>query len=63
MHGIRGEAAPTVEGIEVQPKHTGILAPASRGSGAAKAPVQRLTCLSLLPPARPGTGLVMLSLR
>lgn len=62
MHRIRGEAAPTAEDCKVQSQHTGILAPASRGSGAAKAPVQRLTCLSLLP-ARPGTGLVMLSLR
>lgn len=33
------------------------------GSGAAKVPMQRWACLSLLSPAKPGTGLVLSSLR
>lgn len=59
---MRGEAAPTVEDKQgAAPACT--LAPASRGSGVTKAPTQRLTSLSLLSSARPGTGLVVLPLR
>lgn len=58
-----GRAAPTVEDKEVQPQHMCTLALASQGSDTTKAPMQRQTSLSLLSSARPGTGLVVLSLR
>lgn len=60
---IRGEAAPTIQENKVQPQHVCTLDPASWGSGAAKTPMQSLTCLSLLLSARPAIGLVVLSLR
>lgn len=59
---IGGEAAPTVGDKGVQPQHMGTLAHVKWGSGATKAPTQRLASLSPLSPAKPGTGLV-LSLR
>lgn len=60
---IGGEAAPTVGNKEAQPQHVRTLAHVKWGSGAAKAPTQRLACLSPLSPAKPGTGLVLSSLR
>lgn len=49
MHGkscYRGRSC-SVEDNEMQPQHTCTLFPASQGSGAAKAPMQRLTSRSV----------------
>lgn len=50
----------SVEDNEVQPQHTCTSSPDSQGSGAAKAPMHRLTSRSVVSSARPGTGLVVL---